>query len=219
MGEGLKELIQGAVEEDYILELKAKHVGYMQVSVKDMITHLRERWGSADFVDKCALINELNTPWSVAELLTVYFNRIEKAIKQLARCQVLWPKEACMNSTLKAFKDTRDYDIAIREWEAKPEASKTWDNLKVMVTTEYARFHKHNSSTAKSVGYSTANNVEEYAALTEEIVANITEEHSKEMKVQMQHMESLAKSMMDLVATLKAQPKGNGSMEAQIDAT
>ncbi len=84
MGEGLKDLIREAVEEDYYIELKQERVGYLRTTAKDMITHLRSRWGDADFVDKCTLINELNKPWSAAEVPTIYFNRIEKAIKQLA---------------------------------------------------------------------------------------------------------------------------------------
>ena len=212
VGKGLKALIRIAVEEDYLIELKAERVGYLRVTAKQMITHLRDRWGAADFVDKCALINELNTPWTAAEVPTIYFNRVEKAIKQLARVGIVWPPEACMNSALKAFKDAGDYDPAVREWEAKPEVEKTWDNVKKMVITEYSKFQRQHSTTAKSLGYGSANAVEDIAVLTEEVVAAITEEHAKEMKTQMQRMEALAKAMTELMSGAKAQlPAANGS--------
>ena len=140
VAEGLKTLIRQAVDEDYILELRAEKIGYLRVTAKQMLTHLRTRWGSADFVDKCALLNELNSPWNVAEVPSVYFNRVEKATKQLARVNVPWPMEASMNSTLKSFKDCGDYDVPVREWEAKPEVQKTWDNLRIMILNETSSF-------------------------------------------------------------------------------
>ncbi len=41
VGDGLKTLILRAVDEDYILELKNKIIGYLQVTPKQMIAHLR----------------------------------------------------------------------------------------------------------------------------------------------------------------------------------
>jgi ribosomal protein L32 len=201
VGDGLKTLILRAVDEDYILELKNEIIGYLQVTPKQMIAHLRTRWGSADFVDKCTLLNELNSPWNVAEVPTAHFNRVEKAIKQLARVNVPWPLEASMNSTLKAFKDSGDYDPAVREWEAKPEADKTWANLKIMVSNEYSKFHRQNTATAKSVGYGSANSataaIDDYVAITEELVATITEENEKKIK-------ALTKETTDTLNQIKA---------------
>jgi hypothetical protein len=67
----------------------------------------------ADFVDKCALLTILNTPWNVSEVPTTHFNKVEKAIKQLARVNVQWPLKASMNNTVKAFNDSGDYDPAV----------------------------------------------------------------------------------------------------------
>ena len=81
-----------------------------------------------------------------------------------------------------------------------------------MVTTEYSKFQRQHSTTAKSLGYGSANAVEDIAALTEEVVAAITEEHAKEMKTQMQRMEALAKAMTELMSGAKAQlPAATGS--------
>ena len=41
--EGLKSLIRQAVNEDYILELRAEKIGYLRVTAKEMLTHLRTR--------------------------------------------------------------------------------------------------------------------------------------------------------------------------------
>ena len=39
----------------------------------------------------------------------------------------------------------------------------------------------------------------------EEVIENITNQHSKDMKAQMQHMEALAKSMTELIQGMKGQ--------------
>ena len=138
----------------------------------------------ANFVDKCAILTILNTPWNVAEVPTTHFNKVEKAItKQLARVNVPWLLEASMNNTLKAFKDSGNYDPAVREWKAKPKADKTWANLKIMVSNEYSKFHHQNTSTAKSVGYGSANAaVDDFAEITEELVATISKQTEQRIK-------------------------------------
>jgi ribosomal protein L32 len=198
VADGLKQLILKAVDEDYLLELKHEIVGYLLVTPKQMIAHLHTRWGSADFVDKCSLLNILNTPWNVAEVPTAHFNKVEKAIKQLARVNVPWPLEASMNSTLKAFKDSGDYDTAMRKWEASPEVEKTWANLKIMISNEYSKYHRQHAATAKSVGYGSANEaIDEYVAITEELVATISEENEQKLK-------ALTKDTTDILKEIKA---------------
>ena len=214
VAEGLKSLIRQAVDEDYILELRAEKIGYLRVTAKEMLTHLRTRWGSADFVDKCALLNELNAPWNVAEVPTVYFNRVEKATKQLARVNVPWPMEASMNSTLKAFKDCGDYDAPVREWEAKPEINKTWDNLKIMISNEYSKFHRQHTSTAKSTGYGSANALEDYVTITEELVANISEENEKKLQTHVQWLESLNKANSNMLKSIMVLLEKSGTSAA-----
>ncbi len=73
-----------------------------------MITHLRARWGTVDYVDITALMAECDQPLSMVEVPTVYFNRVEKAVKQLARAGVTWETRAIMNKALNSYKDAGD---------------------------------------------------------------------------------------------------------------
>jgi hypothetical protein len=69
-----------------------------------------------------------------------------------------------------------DFEPAIREWQARPVAIQTWENLKNLMCTEYAKAHHQDSVLARATGYASARNVmEEYAAATEELVENLTE--------------------------------------------
>ena len=152
VGLGLKDLVQKAIEDDYLLELKQERVAYLHVTPLQMVTHLRTRWGTVDYVDITTLMAECDQPWSVAEVPTVYFNRVEKAVKQLARAGVTWDTRAMMNKALKSFKDAGNYDAAVREWEAKPIGVQTWANLKTMMCTEYAKTHWQDAVTARATG-------------------------------------------------------------------
>jgi hypothetical protein len=43
-----------------------------------------------------------------------------------------------MVKTLKSFKDAGDFDAAICKWEAKPVATQTYANLKVVMCAEFS---------------------------------------------------------------------------------
>ena len=107
-----------------------------------------------------------------------------------------------MNSTLKSFKDCGDYDAPVREWEAKPEAHKNWDNLKIMISNEYSKFHRQHTTTAKGSGYGLANALEEYVMITEELVANISDENEMKLQTHVQRLEALNKANTDMLKNI-----------------
>ncbi len=65
--------------------------------------------------------------------------------------------------------------MAVREWESKPTALKTWANIKTFISTEYSKANKQNKLTAKQFK---ANAVEEQAEATKELIAKLTEAHT-----------------------------------------
>jgi hypothetical protein len=71
---GLRDLILQAVDEDFLLELQAKGITYLNVTPVQMLTHLHNHWGTMDFIDITALLSECNTPWNATEVPTKYFN-------------------------------------------------------------------------------------------------------------------------------------------------
>jgi hypothetical protein len=48
-----------------------------------MLDHLRNRGGALDFADTKTLLVERDQEWDASKVPTLYFNRIEKAMKQL----------------------------------------------------------------------------------------------------------------------------------------
>lgn len=182
VSKGLKDLILQAVEEDFLLELRDEGIAYLNVTPHQMLTHLRDRWGSMDYVDITALLAECDSPWNAGEVPTKYFNRVDKARRQLMRANVQIDERAMMAKALKSFKDAGDFDPSIREWEARPVAMQTYANLKVLMCGEYAKLNRHDATTARATGHSASNVVEEMAQVTEELVAELTEKHAKQIE-------------------------------------
>ena len=203
VAKGLKDLILQAVDEDFLLELRDEGVAYLNVTPFQMLTHLRDRWGSMDYVDITALLAECDSPWNAAEVPMKYFNRVDKARRQLARANVQVDERAMMAKALKCFKDAGDFDPAIREWEARPMPAQTYANLKVLMCTEFAKLNRQDATTARATGHASVHNVvEEMAQATEELVAELTERQGKQV-------EALIKSNNDAIAKLTAAILGN----------
>lgn len=219
VAKGLKELILQAVEEDFLLELRAEQIGYLNVTPFQMMTHLRTRWGALNFVDINALMAECDAGWNAAEVPTKYFNRIDKARRQLQRANVQIDERALMLKALKCFKDAGDYDAPIREWEARPAATQTYSNLKTMMSTEYSKLNRQDSTTARATGHASANAVEELAQATEELVAELTEKHSKQIealiKANNEAMAKLTAALLDNKTQATAAPPARTPTAAQ----
>ena len=94
------------------------------------------------------------------------------------------------------LKASGEFDAAVRKWEQKPSASKTWTNIKSFIATEQARENKQNKLTAKQYK---ANAMEEQAEATEELIANLTESHTRQMETLIKNTTEAMKEMMALV--------------------
>jgi hypothetical protein len=213
VSKGLKDLILQAVEEDFLLEIRDEVIAYLNVSPLQMLTHLRDRWGTMDFVDITSLLTECDAPWNPAEVPTKYFNRVDKVRKQLARANVQIDERAMLAKALKSFKDAGDFDAAIREWEARPAALQTYTNLKTVMCTEFSKLNRQDSTTAQATGHALANNImEEMAQATEELIAELTEKQSRQVETLIKaNNEAIEK----LTAAIKASNQGSNSLNQE----
>jgi hypothetical protein len=62
VSKGLKDLILQAVDKDFLLELQAEGITYLNVTPVQILTHLHNFWGMMDFIDITALLSECDTP-------------------------------------------------------------------------------------------------------------------------------------------------------------
>jgi hypothetical protein len=93
----------------------------------------------------------------------------------------------------------REFDAAVREWEVKPAATRTWQKIKSFISAEYAKKNKQSKVTAKKLR---ANAVEEQADATEELIANLTEIHTRQIE---SVIRANTKAMKEKLSLVKAQ--------------
>ncbi len=83
-------------------------------------------------------------------------------------------------------------------------ATQTWDNIKILMCTEYAKTHRQDGVSARATGYTSAHNVmEEYAAATEELVENLTERHTKQLEAIIKANNDNMAKLMDILSKAK----------------
>jgi hypothetical protein len=96
-----------------------------------------------------------------------------------------------------------EFDAAVREWEANPEANKTWTNIKSFISTEYAKENKQNKLTAKQFK---ANAMKEQAKATEELINALMENHTHQIEALIRSTTEAMKEMMTLVKLVNKTP-------------
>ena len=193
---GTKDLILEAVDNEYLSEIEHDTLGFLNQTPRQMIEHLLTRGGALDFADTKDLLSERDGEWSVTENPQIYFNRVEKAIKGLIRNGINSDLNERRDIALFQLKATGEFDPAVREWEAKPAADKTWANIKTFISAEYAKENKQNKLSAK---HFKVNTMQEQAEATEELIAHLTEAHTRQMETLVQTTTAAMKEMMLLL--------------------
>ena len=207
---GTKDLILEAVDNEFLSEIEHDTLGYLNVTPRQMIGHLLSRGGALDFADTRDLLAERDGEWNVTENPQLYFNRVEKAIKGLIRNGINSDLNERRDIALFHLKATGEFDPAVREWEAKPAADKTWANIKTFITAEYAKENKQNKLSAK---HFKANAIQEQAEITEEIIANLTEAHTRQMETLVKTTTEAMKEMMLLLKNNNNTPNDKATDE------
>jgi len=163
---------------------------------RSMITHLQNKGGALDFADTKTLLNGRDQECDASEVPKLYFNRVEKAMQELTRAGKTSDLKERTDVALNYLKSTGQYDAAVREWETKPAATRTWANIKVFMSAEYAKENKQNKQTAKQLK---ANAIKEQAEPTEELFANLTEAHTRQIESLIKANMEAMKEMMSLI--------------------
>ena len=216
--QGLRDKIIEAVEESYLIELEEELIGYMNVTVKQMIEHLQERSGGLDHKDINEIASERDAEWDITDTPAVYFNKVEKAIKQLERFNIKTDLVLCMNRAMEAFDNSGLFDAAVREWNNKDKAEKTWANIKIFINTEYAKMNK-NKLTARNTGFGAANAVHSSLEDMEKEINNIAERQQEGMETMVSAIKELALAIAELkkpgAATTTTPPSTDGNKKAR----
>jgi hypothetical protein len=118
------DIILEAVDQEYLLEIKDKTLGFLNQTPNDMLTRLRNYGGALDFADTKTLLAERDSKWDASKVPQVYFNRVKKAIQELTQAGITSDLNKRCDMALYFLKASREFDAAVREWEQRPAARK-----------------------------------------------------------------------------------------------
>jgi hypothetical protein len=126
-----KDIILEAVNSEYLLEIEDEIFGFLNQTPTQMLTHLRNRGGALDFADTKALLVEQDGECYASKVPQLYFNRVEKAILGLTCASINSDLDEHRNMAHYFLKASGKFDAAVREWEHKSAAQKTWGDIKL----------------------------------------------------------------------------------------
>jgi len=192
--QALKDINLEAVENDYFMEIEDDTLRFLNQTPRQMINHLKARGGALDFADTKTLLAERDKEWDLSKKTQLYFNRVERAVKALTRACITSDINERRDMALYYIKASGKFDVAVHEWENKPAADKTWINIKLSL---------QRNMLAK---ISKTSLIEEQAEMTEELIATLTENHTRQMETLIKSTTDAMKEMMQLIKSNTTDP-------------
>jgi hypothetical protein len=196
-----RKAIVGAIDEEWISEIRNPHVGFNHLLPIDILTHLEAVGGTIDFMDVTELQAELLKPWDQVEAPTTLFERQDKIEKQLVKAGIPAQHELRLATALCWFQQSGEFDSALELWEAKPTATKTLSAFRVYIQKEFAKRTKRDKQTAKASGRGLANaTADEEAELNALAMAEIVNAVTAQNNAQMEKMMDMFKASLEAMS-------------------
>ena len=128
--QALKNQLLSTFDEVYLKGLRNRHVGYQNVTARDMIQHLYTNYGvitPADLDDNDARMRE---PFDASKPIEELFEQIEDATDYADAAGAPYNNSQVISRAYILIYKTGEYNEACKDWRKKPENEKTWENFK-----------------------------------------------------------------------------------------
>ena len=213
----VRRTIVKAIDHEWLAELESETMGFNHRSPKELLRHLRSVGGTLDHMDVTELMTSLQKPWDMIETPAAYFARGDTFERQLEKAGHAKNPELQLAFGLATFQASGEFEPALREWDNRKKADKTFAKFRVYTQQEFGKHHKQNKSTAKSVGHGIANSVtdkeadqldqlEAQALVLAEFANSINEQSGKQFKEMME----MFKQTLETSNSRKPGGGGNG---------
>lgn len=126
----LKNQLLTTFDEVYLKGLRNRHVGYQNVTARDMIQHLYTNYGvitPADLDDNDARMRE---PFDASKPIEELFEQIEEATDYADAAGAPYNNSQVLSRAYVLVHKTGEYNDACRDWRKKPTNEKTWETFK-----------------------------------------------------------------------------------------
>ena len=162
--------IANNVDEEWLEAIKHRTLGFTHKTPREMIEHLESIGAELDDMDITELSTKLHEPWDQIKNPATWFARGDKYEKQLEKAGIKTAPELRLALAKAAFRRAGEYNEAIARFDAKNPNQQTVAVFKTHMTKEFSTHAKQNKSSAKSVQFRIANNVQEIQDTQEQVL-------------------------------------------------
>ena len=139
----LIKLIVGAVEAQYLKELRDHNTDTINDTVADVLAFLFDRYGEVDsetLDDHEAKVRSLF--WTLSDPPVTLFNKVEDLVELADAARLPKTNAQIVNMGLHIIRKTQDLEQALTAWFARPVADRTWLNFKEHFSSAYRALKK-----------------------------------------------------------------------------
>jgi hypothetical protein len=151
--QALKKQLMDAIEPIYLRALKNQHVGFNNVTLLQMLTHLFTNYGRLEPQDLVHNANKLNTPWDPNTPFELLIEQIDECIDFADAGNQAFPANQIVNTAYTLVFNTGMFFDDCKDWLRKAVADRTWDNFKTFFLQAQSE-HRQQQRTAAKSGYS-----------------------------------------------------------------
>ena len=164
----LRQKIVGAIEEEYIEDLKKPVIGYDHVSPYDLLRQIRQ-----EVVLNTTERNEMKalvfSPYEPTTTVRSFTNTIDASIHRCNRWNITITPDDVVDHFVTEMYNNNVFEMKIMtEWETKKTGRKSWAICKTYLIKHANDLKNFNKSTAKKMGYHSAGNMQEQTPGEEE---------------------------------------------------
>jgi hypothetical protein len=152
----LKQLLLGAVDDMFVRSLATKYIGYLNVTTKEILTHLYNQYArisAADLQDNDVAFKTAYDPNLPIETL---FDQVENAVDFAAAGNTPYSPEQVVATAYQLIFATGLFLDDCKVWKRQLDNYKTWANFKRDFTLSHRDFRETKTTTA-AAGYQSAN--------------------------------------------------------------
>ena len=152
----LKKILLESCPDLYLSAIKHPRTGYATVTTRQMLQHLWTTYGEITSADLDTNLTNLSKPWHPTTPIETLFLQIDDGLDFALAGESPIDNNTAVRITYNILFATGLFELACREWRAKPKQEKTLANLKVFftianndraATTSTAGYHNHAANT------------------------------------------------------------------------
>jgi regulator of replication initiation timing len=147
------------IDATWIEPLQRNRTGYAHVSPKQFLEHLRTDVAKLSTKEKNELKKQVYIDWNQPEDIETFFKRMEDLEWQVEKWDVTIDAQDMVNHAVLQMQDSNMFEVKfLRDWEEKPDNTKSWNAMKTYFTAEYWSIKKYQPN---KQAFESINNVEE----------------------------------------------------------